>query len=46
MTQSNANTSQIDLDNKAEALDSMPITKHLMILRGHLIKMVIALNTA
>lgn len=43
MTQSNANTSQIDLDNTSEALDSMPITKHLMILRGHLIKVVIAI---
>ena len=43
MTQSNANTSQIGVDNTAEALDSMPITKHLMILRGHIIKMVIAI---
>ena len=43
MTQSNANTAQIGLDAKSEALDSMPITKHLMILRGHLIKMVIAI---
>ncbi len=42
MTQPNANTSQIGLDAQTESLDSMPITKHLMILRGHLIKMVIA----
>lgn len=43
MTQSNINTPQISIDAKSEALDSMPITKHLMILRGHLIKMVIAI---